>query len=247
MSVRAGFEEQPMAEDLGTGTRSGSGRHSRRAVLGVAATLGVLAPAAPAALAATVSRRPAEVRPEKSAAEPGDAAQAAAPPRSSDAAPDGDAASELWGASASGDGAGVRGNGRIGIVGEGTHAGVTGDGFVGVRGTTSLLEGDQRGVGVLAESVVPGSTALRTDGPSEFNGVTRFARSGVTTVPAGSSRVTVRGVELTETSAILATLQRRASGVHLDAVETNSAAASFTIYLTAASPRELPVAWFVLG
>jgi hypothetical protein len=233
MSVRAGFEEQPMAEDLGTGTRSGSGRHSRRAVLGVAATLGVLAPAAPAALAATVSGRPAEVRPEKL--------------RISAAVPDGDAASELWGASASGDGAGVRGNGRIGIVGEGTHAGVTGDGFVGVRGTTSLLEGDQRGVGVLAESVVPGSTALRTDGPSEFNGVTRFARSGVTTVPAGSSRVTVRGVELTEASAILATLQRRASGVHLHAVETNSAAASFTIYLTAASPRELPVAWFVLG
>lgn len=46
----------------------------------------------------------------------------------------------MWGVSSSGQGIGVRGNGRQGIQGEGTHTGVAGDGFIGVRGTTSGIE-----------------------------------------------------------------------------------------------------------
>jgi hypothetical protein len=224
-----------MTDDLDTGSRNGPGQHSRRVLLGAAATLGLLAPAAPAALAATIGRQSAELRAGRQTTE-----DAAAPGAGAGAGP-------LWGTSPSGEGAGVRGNGRVGIAGEGTHAGVTGDGFVGVRGTTSLLEDDERGVGVWAEAVAPGSTALHAEGPSQFNGLTTFARSGVVKVPAGSANVTVQGVELTEASAILATLQHRAGGVHLHAVETDPAAQAFTIYLTAAPPRELPVAWFALG
>jgi hypothetical protein len=200
-------------------------RHTRRVVLGAAATLGMLAPAAPALAAGTAGN-----------GEPG-----------SDAVPGPREASEVWGTSASGHGAGVRGNGRWGVVGEGTHSGVKGDGFVGVRGTTSIVRNDERGVAVWAEAVAPGSTALRADGPSEFNGVTRFSRSGVAAVRAGTTSVTVTDVALTQDSAVLATLQNRVHGVYLHAAETDPAAGSFTIFLTAAPAQDVRVAWFAVG
>jgi hypothetical protein len=216
-----------MSASDSTEDRGNAHRHSRRAVLGAAATLGVLAPAAPAALAAGISER-----------------RAAAGP---DAVPGPEDPGDVWGTSASGHGAGVRGNGRWGVVGEGTHSGVTGDGFVGVRGTTSIVDGDERGAGVWAQAVAPGSTALRADGPSEFNGVTTFSRSGVARIRRGSASVPVTGVSLTADSAILATLQDREPGVYLHAVEIDAAAGAFRVFLTAAAPREMLVGWFALG
>jgi hypothetical protein len=206
------------------------GTHSRRAVLGAAAALGVIVPTAPAALAA-----------DRAGAAHGTQAFP-------DTGPEPRAESrELWGASMSGQTTGVRGNGRTGVAGEGTHTGVIGDGFVGIRGSTSIVDDDQRGVGVWAEAVAPGSTALRADGASEFNGVTRFARSGVALVRRGNASVIVSGVPLTRETTILATLQSRADGVMLHAIETDVVAGSFTIFLTAAPPRDLQAAWIALG
>jgi hypothetical protein len=155
--------------------------------------------------------------------------------------------SELWGTSASGHGAGVRGNGRWGVIGEGTHTGVNGAGFVGVRGASSIVHGGEAGVGVWAQAAIPGSTALRADGPSEFNGVTTFSRSGVVTARRGSARVTVSGVRLTSGTAILATLQNHVAGLVLHAVETDPAAGSFTIFLSTAPDRDVRIGWFALG
>ena len=141
----------------------------------------------------------------------------------------------------------MRGNGRTGIAGEGTHTGVAGDGFIGVRGTTSIVDGDQSGVGIWAQAVAPGSTALRADGQSEFTGVTKFSRSGVATVQRGSTNVRVTGVPLTSASAILATLQHRLNDAYLHAAETDAPAESFTIFLTRAPAQDIAVAWFALG
>ena len=213
---------------------NGSDAHrvTRRGVLGVAATLGMLTPAAPA-LAAGIGERPAE----RSAGPEADAGSAARTV--------GTAA--IWGASATGEGIGVRGNGHAGVVGEGTSNGVTGEGFVGVRGTASIVQHREPGVGVLAQAVSPGSTALRAEGPSHFDGVTTFSRSGVVRIRRGSRSATVTGVQLTSATAILATLQHRVSGVHLHAVETSPDAGSFTIHLSAGTPAELTVGWLALG
>jgi hypothetical protein len=216
---------------------------SRRSVLGAAAAVGMLVPAAPAVLLATRSgeRQPDGAhqpggRPAESGAEL--TAEPAAAARTD---------SELWGTSSSGHGTGVRGNGRWGVIGEGTHTGVTGAGFVGVRGSSSIVEGDERGVGVWAQAALPGSTALRADGPSEFNGVTTFSRSGVVTVRRGTRHTTVPGVALTADTAILATLQTRVAGLFLHAVETDAAKGSFTVHLNTTADRDVRIGWFALG
>jgi hypothetical protein len=231
-----------MAEGHGIGSPDSSHRHTRRAVLGAAASVGVLGSAAPAALAARAGAgRPDPARPADTITR---AEQAAGTPGVAAVAP---GTGELWGTSRTGHGAGVRGNGRSGVVGEGTHTGVSGAGFVGVLGATSIVRGDNAGVGVWAQAMLPGSTALRADGPSEFNGVTTFSRSGVVTVPRGSKSVTVTGVSLTAETAILATLQNRVNGLYLHAVETDAANGSLTIFLSAASDHDIRVGWLALG
>ena len=231
-----------MAENHDIESRNNAHRHTRRAILGVAATVGMLVPAAPALAARNSGRRPA--RPALADAGAEQVAARPAPATAVRAAADGP---EVWGTSRSGHGAGVRGNGRLGVIGEGTHTGVTGGGFVGVRGKASIVQGDERGVGVWAEADTPGSTALRADGPSEFNGVTKFARSGVVSIPRGSASVTVPGVSLTAETAILATLQDRVAGLYLHAVETDAAQGSFTVFLSKAPGREVRIGWFALG
>jgi hypothetical protein len=231
-----------MAEGHETGGSGSPRRHTRRAVLGAAASVGVLGSAAPLALAAREGAdRPGQAgtddtvaRGEHATDEP--VAPAVAP-----------GTGEVWGTSRSGRGAGVRGNGRSGVVGEGTHTGVSGAGFVGVLGATSIVRGDAAGVGVWAQAMLPGSTALRADGPSEFNGVTTFSRSGVVTVPRGSKSVLVTGVSLTPETAILATLQNHVTGLYLHAVETDAASGSLTIFLSAAPDRDVRVGWLALG
>ena len=212
-------------------------RYTRRGVLGASAALGIAAAGAPAALAATAGERSPDRR--------------AGTRRPRDGEPDtgtsGHDAREVWGASASGAGIGVRGSGRVGVLGEGTDTGVAGEGFIGVRGTTSSIQDQERGVGVWAHAETPGSTALRADGPCRFNGVTSFSRSGVVTVRAGSASVTKADVAVDAGTVILATLQRRLPHVHLHAVETDPAAGSFTIFLTAAPPVDVPIGWFALG
>src|SRR5579864_2296128 len=99
-----------MTEGHGTGHR-----YTRRGVLGASAALGMAAAGAPAALAATTERpgdRPADIKKPR-AGEP-------------DTGTGGHDAGEVWGVSASGQGIGVRGSGRLGVLGEGTHTGVAG-------------------------------------------------------------------------------------------------------------------------
>jgi hypothetical protein len=221
-------------------------RPSRRVILSAAAAVGavgMLVPADPAAAsAATGERQPG--RPARPAGADAGAERADATPATAASAT---GTSEVWGTSGSGHGAGVRGNGRWGVIGEGTHTGVAGAGFVGVRGATSIVQGDKRGVGIWAQAVTAGSTALRADGPSEFNGITSFSRSGVASVRRGSASVTVSGVALTAGTAILATLQDRVNNLYLHAVETDVATGSFTIFLSTAPDRDIRIAWFALG
>jgi hypothetical protein len=214
-------------------------RYTRRGVLGASAAVGMTAVGAPAALAAATGERYPDRR---AGARPGDGA----PGTGSEGQGTGDVR-EVWGASASGQGIGVRGSGRLGVLGEGTQTGVAGDGFIGVRGTTSSIHDTERGVGVWAQADTPGSTALRADGPSRFNGVTTFSRSGVVTVRAGSASVTKTGVPVGSDTVILATLQRRIPHICLHAVQTEPAAGSFTIFLTAAPHMDVPVGWLALG
>lgn len=159
----------------------------------------------------------------------------------------------VWGVSSSGQGIGVRGNGLAGVRGEGTHTGVAGDGVVGVHGTTSIVDDAHGGVGVWAETEIPGHLALRADGPSvlngpvEFNGVTTFGRSGVVTVRSGERRVTKTGLELGDATVVLATLQSRAANVHVHAVEVDAAAGSFTIFLTGSPGSDVKIGWLAIG
>jgi hypothetical protein len=87
-------------------------------------------------------------------------------------------------------------------------------------------------------------TALRTTGR------VRFDRSvGIATILAGTKSVVVTpGIDLTATSAVVATLQGSAGGtttVHRCAV--NTTADTFTIHLTANAAQNVTVAWHVFG
>ena len=72
---------------------------------------------------------------------------------------------------------------------------------------------------------------------------------GIATISAGSNHVTVTpGIDVTTTSAVVATLQGSAGGkttVHRVSVSTTGD--TFTIYLTANATSSVKVAWFILG
>jgi hypothetical protein len=138
------------------------------------------------------------------------------------------ATGDAFGVSASGNGVGVRGVGLDGVVGQTS----TGNG---VRGVVT----DAAGVAVLAEN--PFGTALKAAGR------TVFSRSGVLSVPAGSSHVTKSGIALTAESLILATLQQNRPGVYVQAAVPDISRNSFTIHLTKAVTGRTRVAWFVVN
>jgi hypothetical protein len=216
-----------------TDSHSDAHRLTRRGALGAGAALGVVAAGGPAALAATA------------AGSRGD--QAGDTHVSARAAAATGERQDLWGVSSTGEGTGVRGNGRLGVLGEGTHTGVAGDGYIGVRGTTSGIHDGRPGVGVWAQAETPGGVALRTDGPAEFSGATAFARSGVVTVPSGSRTVTKTEVALAPDTVILATLQTHVPGVCLHAVETDPMAGSFTVFITDRAAVDVRIGWLALG
>jgi hypothetical protein len=59
--------------------------------------------------------------------------------------------------------------------------------------------------------------------------------------------VTKTGVALLASTVILATLQSRVDKVHIQAVETDPPAGSFTIFLTAAPDVDVPIGWLALS
>jgi hypothetical protein len=159
------------------------------------------------------------------------------------------------GAGGANNGAGVTGGGGgagygvFGVGGPSNGVGVIGQGQGvgdGVQGETSKGNGvrgyttNAAGVGVLAENG-QGGTALQVFGPAVFS------RSGVLTVPAGSSAVTKTGVALSAASLILATLQQNVAGVWVGSAEANVAGSSFTIHLNKTVSARTRVAWFVVN
>jgi hypothetical protein len=134
--------------------------------------------------------------------------------------------------------------GGSGVYGQndGTGYGVAGR-AISTNGGTGVL-GDApigtKGIGVEADSAH--GTAL------QVNGKAKFSRSGVVTVPAGSSSqpVTLPGVN--SNSMILATAQQATSISVRAAVPAVPSAGSFTIYLSGNAPAGgLKVAYFVLN
>jgi hypothetical protein len=128
-------------------------------------------------------------------------------------------------------GQGVRGeatNGR-GIHGQATTG-------MGVRGYATT------GVGLSGEATT--GYALRTKGRVRFDN-----SSGLATIASGTSSIVVTpGIDLTSTSAVVATLQGNAGGsTSVKRIAVNATNNTFTIYLTANSTASVKAAWHVFG
>jgi hypothetical protein len=122
-------------------------------------------------------------------------------------------------------------SGGVGVLGLSKDGpGVLGESPFGVYGQSDS------GTGVFATST--SGLALAVDGP------VTFTTSGVATVPAHATKVTVTLAGVTTSSLILATPQAVAAKVAVEAAVPGSG--SFTITLTKAPKVALPVAWFVL-
>jgi hypothetical protein len=111
---------------------------------------------------------------------------------------------------------------------------------VAVKGRTG---GEGIGIQTIADAVdaegKPAGTALRVDGKASFS------RSGVATVPAKTSTVTVSGVALTADSLIIATAQDT-NGGGVRAAVPDPASNSFRIQMIRRVTGSSRVAWFVL-
>jgi hypothetical protein len=140
----------------------------------------------------------------------------------------------------------------IGVLGQST----VGRGVQGVATTGVGLRGAATtGYGVQATSttgtaVLASSGGLKTGTALRTVGRVRFENSvGIATIGAAKSSVTVTpGIDLTASSAVVATLQGSAGGtttVHRCVV--NVTADTFTIYLTAKATVAVKVAWHVFG
>jgi len=125
----------------------------------------------------------------------------------------------VWGYSPTGQG--VRGQATSGI---------------GVRGLVTT------GVGLSGEATT--GYALRTKGRVKLD-----QSAGQATIASGTSSVVVTpGVDLTTTSAVVATLNGDAGGsTTVKRVAINTTANTFTIYLTANATASVKLAWIVLG
>jgi hypothetical protein len=143
--------------------------------------------------------------------------------------------------STAGTGAGVEGDSTgagPGIFGfsEGTGPGVRGASV----GPNPGVEGQSSGTG-------PGVLALN-DGSGlalEVQGPATFSRSGLATIAAKKTSVTVSFPGVTATSMVLATLQTMAKGIAVAAAVPDTD--SFTLKLTKAPKIDVLVAWFVMG
>jgi hypothetical protein len=119
---------------------------------------------------------------------------------------------------------------------EGTGPGVRGASV----GSNPGVEGQSSGTGPGVLAVNDGSgPALEVQGPATFS------RSGLATIAARKSSVTVSFPGVTATSMVLATLQTVAKGVAVAAAVPGPD--SFTVKLTKKPKIDVVVAWFVMG
>jgi hypothetical protein len=143
--------------------------------------------------------------------------------------------------STAGTGAAVEGDSRgagPGVFGfsEGTGPGVRGSSV----GSNPGVEGQSSGTG-------PGVLALNDGSGSalEVQGPATFSRSGLATIAAKKTSVTVSFPGVSASSMVLATMQTIAKGIAVAAAVP--AADCFTLKLTKAPKRDVVVAWFVMG
>jgi hypothetical protein len=129
-------------------------------------------------------------------------------------------------------------NSRAGVNGtsNGTGPGVSGTGRVGVLGTGTGVGGT--GVHAIAPT---GGVGLAVDGRSTFS------NSGVATVAAGASSVTVTDVALTATSIVLATLQTGIARTWVASAVPNAGTATVKITLNHSTTKAVEVGWFAIN
>lgn len=126
----------------------------------------------------------------------------------------------------------------------GLSVGGTSDGVVGKSRTGRGVVGDATGAGTgvfASASVSRGGTAL------QVNGVARFNRSGIATVPAGSNSVTVTGVSLTSASFVVATIQGALANNAVAAVYVTPSTSRVKIVLQEAAAVNVKVGWVALS
>ena len=127
----------------------------------------------------------------------------------------------------------------LGVYGESSTGravqGVASSG-IGVRAAASS------GTGCYATSAT--GYALRTDGRIRLD-----KSAGLATIASGTSSISVTpGIDLTATSAVIATLNGNAGGsTAVKRVAVNATTNVFTIYLTANATASVKVAWLVIG
>ena len=66
-------------------------------------------------------------------------------------------------------------------------------------------------------------------------------------MPTGQYSATATSVSLTSTSLVMATMQQRRAGISIEAAVPNTAASSFTVYLSKAVPSDTVIAWFIVN
>jgi hypothetical protein len=98
--------------------------------------------------------------------------------------------------------------------------------------------------GIAVHGQATSGYALRTDGRVRLD-----KSAGIATIASGANNVLVTpGIDLTSTSAVLATLQGSAGGATtVQRVAIDTTANTFRIYLTANAMASVNVAWLVLG
>jgi len=94
----------------------------------------------------------------------------------------------------------------------------------------------------------PGGGVAIDSASIRVNANASFSRSGMVTIPPGATAATVRGIELTDDSFVLAMLQDNLAGVFVRAAVPDPAEGTITVYLNRSAGRGgARVAWFVLS
>jgi hypothetical protein len=160
--------------------------------------------------------------------------------------------SPLTGIFGDGDQVGVQGNTRTGVGVKGSNNGSTGIGVEGeVLGVGTGVYGHalENGAGVFGDTTDGvGVQARSTNGQAlRVLGRAEFSNAGTTIVPASKSSVKVTGVQLTNSSFVIATLQGNVAGTWVRGVNMNVGAGSLTIYLNKAVSQVRVVGYFIVG
>ncbi len=144
----------------------------------------------------------------------------------------------LVGVNTAADGCGLRGTGEYcGVDAIGQVIGVSANSDHGVALQAATFDG----IAVQATASVPSAWALDAQGP------VKFSSSGRTRIPAAKAKVVLTGLALKPTSMVLATLQTRQSGVHVEAAVPDAATGTATVYLSKATTGAADLGWFVIG